>query len=173
MYNSPDLSGDPCLRETKTWTLEMFSIPDCKHQLSSDKNLAYLCLFTVYVYRFNIYGVRLPSCTGIILSHYKDSYEPTSILECHKGFVCFVWTHLLNSEFFVKSHHQRNVDFSYISKWSILPGRRDSQKDSHTKIMLQERWKICGLMENIFHQNLSWSDQSVHLITHPRFLQAL
>ena len=67
----------------------MFSIPDCKHQLSSDKNLAYLCLFTVYVYRFNIYGVRLPSCTGIILSHYKDSYEPTSILECHKGFVCF------------------------------------------------------------------------------------
>ena len=33
-----------------------------------------------------IYGIILPSYIGIIMNHYKDPYEPTSIMECHKGF---------------------------------------------------------------------------------------
>ena len=28
----------------------------------------------------------LPSYVGIIISHYKDPYEPISRMECHKGF---------------------------------------------------------------------------------------
>ena len=104
MYNSPDLAGDPCLRETKTWTLDMFItstslIRRWSISLIVSINWAvtktlliydYLLYMYINVYRFDIYGVRLPSCTGIILSHYKDSYEPASILECHKGFVCFL-----------------------------------------------------------------------------------
>ena len=31
---------------------------------------------------------KLPSYIGIILSHYKDPYQPTSIMECQQGFEC-------------------------------------------------------------------------------------
>ena len=30
-------------------------------------------------------GIILPKYIGIITSHYKDPYEPISIMECHKG----------------------------------------------------------------------------------------
>ena len=33
-----------------------------------------------------ISGIILPSYIGIILSHYKDPYYPTSIMECQQGF---------------------------------------------------------------------------------------
>ena len=29
----------------------------------------------------------LPTCVGIIINHYKDPYQPSSIVECHKGIV--------------------------------------------------------------------------------------
>ena len=47
-----------------------------KIYLSSDQNLA-VC---------SIEGVILPSYIGIIISHYKDPYQPTSIMECQQGF---------------------------------------------------------------------------------------
>ena len=31
-------------------------------------------------------GIILPSYIGIIISHYKDPYQPTSIMECQQGF---------------------------------------------------------------------------------------
>ena len=34
----------------------------------------------------SIEGVILPSYIGIIISHYKDPYQPTSIMECQQGF---------------------------------------------------------------------------------------
>ena len=33
--------------------------------------------------------IILPSYIGPILSHYKDAYEPITIIECHKGFRTF------------------------------------------------------------------------------------
>ena len=54
----------------------------------------------------------------------------------------FVWTHLLNSEFFVKSHHQRNVDFR---KFPNEVSYQDEYKNYVSRTV-----KICGLMENIF-----------------------
>lgn len=130
---------------------------------------AYSLYVCIYIY---IYGVRLPSYTGIILSNYKDSYEPTSIIEGLPGFCVLssaltCWT--LNS-------HQRNVDFLLISKWrsDILSGRRDS----HPKTPIQSRG-FAGRVENLWfdgkHLPQHWSvgPQSVHLTTLLRFWKAL
>ena len=35
---------------------------------------------------FDIGDDILPKYMGIITSHYKDPYQPTSRMECHKGF---------------------------------------------------------------------------------------
>ena len=44
-------------------------------------------------------GIILPSCKRIIISHDEDSYQQTSIMECHKG-----WDHC--------SSHDVGWDFS-------------------------------------------------------------
>ena len=38
---------------------------------------------------WGIEGIILPKYIGIIINHYKDSYEPTSIMESSEGF--FTW----------------------------------------------------------------------------------
>ncbi len=47
------------------------------------KTLVICCIY-ICIY---IYGIILPSYMGVIICHYKDPYEPISIMECHKGFL--------------------------------------------------------------------------------------
>ncbi len=44
--------------------------------MSSDQNPGY----QLYI------EIILPSYIGIIIGHYKDPYQPTSIMECQQGF---------------------------------------------------------------------------------------
>ena len=49
-----------------------------KH-MSSDEHLGYLPYIRDLI-------TQSPSYIGIIKNHYEDQYEPTSTLECQKGF---------------------------------------------------------------------------------------
>ena len=70
-------------------------------------------------------GILLASYIGIIISHYKDPYEQTFIMECHKGFdlcssVFFVMPFMTELLLILKNLQISMVNWSLASWWFTI-----------------------------------------------------
>ena len=83
-----------------------------------------------WLWMLYIWGIIIRSYTGVITSHYKDPYEPISIMERHKGFEHLV-AHVVN----VSSSKQ-----PALLHWKINRGSKNHPLEKEIHLPNREFW---------------------------------